>query len=77
MIIREHLQIYNDSLLEQYYANVEIVLALQATLLRDILPSVEDELDLGPDATEWAKEWLYDTCTYYPDLAGRRANPCT
>jgi len=28
-----------------------------------ILPSVVDEFDLSPDATEWATEWLNDTGT--------------
>jgi len=37
------------------------VLDLQASLIRDILPSVVDEFGLGPDATEWAAEWLNDT----------------
>ncbi|KAF8629903.1 hypothetical protein AX15_003255 [Amanita polypyramis BW_CC] len=65
MVIQERLKICHESLLDQYHANIEVVLTLQATLLRDILPSVEDELDLGPDATEWAKEWLYDTLTLF------------
>lgn len=64
----------HERLLDQYHANVETVLDLQTTLLRDILPSIKDELDLNPDATEWAKKWLYDTCTFHPDLAGSRAN---
>ncbi len=74
MNIQERLHINHESLLDQYHANVETVLDLQATLLRDILPSIKDELDLSPDATEWAKTWLYDTCTFYPGLAGSRAN---
>jgi hypothetical protein len=73
MNIKERLFTNHENLQNQYRANVETVLDLQATLLRDILLTVEDELDLGPDATEWAKKWLYDTCTYYPDLAGSRA----
>jgi hypothetical protein len=73
MNIKERLRINHENLLNQYHPNVEAVLDLQATLLRDILPSVQDEHDLSPDATEWAKKWLYDTCTYYPDLAGSRA----
>src|SRR5260370_26314271 len=74
MNIHERLRTNHENLLDQYHANAGIVLGLQTTLLRDILPSVKDELDLSPDATEWAKRWLYDTCTYYPDLAGTRAN---
>lgn len=73
MNIKERLRINHENLLNQYHPNVEAVLDLQATLLRDILPSVQDEHDLSPDATEWAKKWLYDTCTYYPDLSGSRA----
>ncbi|PFH49760.1 hypothetical protein AMATHDRAFT_76020 [Amanita thiersii Skay4041] len=65
MDIHEHLQANRQRLLEQYNTNLETVLALQATLLRDILPSVRDELDLSPDATEWARDWLCDTSTLF------------
>ncbi|KAG5639451.1 hypothetical protein H0H81_001573 [Sphagnurus paluster] len=54
-----------ERLMQQYNTNVHAILALQATLIRDILPSVSDELELGPDATEWAKEWLEDTYTIF------------
>ncbi|KAF8740198.1 hypothetical protein AX14_008379 [Amanita brunnescens Koide BX004] len=65
MNIKERLCTNHENLQNQYRANVETVLDLQATLLRDILLTVEDELDLGPDATEWAKKWLYDTLTLF------------
>ncbi|KAF8629135.1 hypothetical protein AX17_005721 [Amanita inopinata Kibby_2008] len=65
MDIQERLRVNFEALLEQYHTNVEAVLALQATLLRDILPSVKDELELGPNATEWAENWLYDTSTLF------------
>lgn len=53
-----------DRLLTQYTDNLEAVLALQGTLIHDILPSVTDELEFTDDAesTEWATEWLQDTC---------------
>jgi hypothetical protein len=63
MIIQD-LQTNYEGLLEQYSCNLESVLTLQATLIRDILPAVRDELNLSPEATEWAKEWLEDTCTF-------------
>jgi retinaldehyde-binding protein 1 len=57
----QDLQANYERLLEQYTCNLESVLTLQATLIRDILPSVKDELELSPEAVEWAKEWLEDT----------------
>ncbi|KAF8070799.1 CRAL-TRIO domain-containing protein [Lyophyllum atratum] len=54
-----------ERLLVQYNSNIQAVLGLQATLIRDILPSVTDELELSPEATEWAKEWLEDTHTLF------------
>ncbi|GLB37804.1 hypothetical protein LshimejAT787_0408550 [Lyophyllum shimeji] len=54
-----------EKLLEQYNSSIQAVVALQATLIRDILPSVTDELELSPEATEWAKEWLEDTHTIF------------
>jgi retinaldehyde-binding protein 1 len=64
MTIQDLLQKNYEKLLEQYTCNLEGVLTLQATLIRDILPSIQDELELGPEATEWAKEWLEDTCAF-------------
>ena len=66
MEIYEQLRANCDKLLEAYHTNLEDVQKLQETLIRDILPSVTDELSLTPDATEWAKEWLSDTgmCLY-------------
>jgi hypothetical protein len=49
-------------LLEQYNSNLDSVLSLQATLIDDILPGVEVELDLDTEGLRWAKEWLEDTC---------------
>ncbi|KAG6827344.1 hypothetical protein H0H92_012165 [Tricholoma furcatifolium] len=59
------LQANCEKLLAQYNANLEAVVALQAILIRDILPSVADELELSPEATEWAKAWLEDTHTLF------------
>ena len=61
MSIRERLQENCNRLLESYQANIRDVQKLQETLLNDILPSVTDELQLSPDATEWSREWLMDT----------------
>lgn len=63
MDFRALLQANCERLLEQYVSNIDAVLALQVTLIHDILPSVTDELELSPEATEWAREWLSDTCT--------------
>lgn len=61
MDIHSRLQENCNKLLESYYANIQDVERLQETLINDILPSVRDELQLSPDATEWAKQWLLDT----------------
>ena len=49
-------------LLGQYHTHLQDVRTLQETLICDILPSVVDEFELEPEAIEWAKEWLSDTC---------------
>lgn len=49
--------------MEQYHANLEDVYSLQDTLIRDILPTVADELELSPESQDWGKEWLSDTRT--------------
>jgi hypothetical protein len=61
MDIHNRLQDNCNKLLESYHANLQDVERLQETLINDILPSVQDELQLSPDATEWAKQWLLDT----------------
>ena len=63
MDARKRLKTNRDALLEQYFANLEGVYNLQDTLIQSILPSVTDELGLGSEAKEWAKEWLSDTRT--------------
>lgn len=62
MNTRDLLQANHEKLLEQYRSNLEGLLTLQAILIHDILPSVVDELELGIEATEWAKQWLEDIC---------------
>ena len=59
----QRLQSNRDTLLEEYFANLNDVYDLQDTLIQSVLPSVTDELQLGLEAQEWAKEWLSDTCT--------------
>ncbi|KAF5355528.1 hypothetical protein D9758_006381 [Tetrapyrgos nigripes] len=61
MDIRPLLQINCDKLLAQYRSNLKTVLELQTTLIDDVLPSVVDELNLGKQQMEWAREWLEDT----------------
>ena len=63
METQKRLQTNQDALLEQYFANLEAVYNLQDTLIQNVLPSVTDELGLGLEAREWAREWLSDTCT--------------
>lgn len=65
MDIQDLLRLNYERLLAAYRENVDLVHALQATLIGDILPSVVDEFDLGPDAIEWAKNWLSDTGTFH------------
>ncbi|KAF5380237.1 hypothetical protein D9757_008219 [Collybiopsis confluens] len=55
------LQANCDRLLEQYELNVNVVKALQGTLIQDILPSVVDELALDAEQIDWAKQWLQDS----------------
>jgi len=62
MDIHTLLQTNCTRLLEQYHSNLKDVLSLQATLINDILPGLEDELNLDTDSAQWAKEWLEDTC---------------
>ncbi|KJA20016.1 hypothetical protein HYPSUDRAFT_142747 [Hypholoma sublateritium FD-334 SS-4] len=57
----QRLQRNSDAILEQYHANLEDVYRLQDTLIRDILPTVADELELSPESQDWGKEWLSDT----------------
>ncbi|KAJ7282756.1 CRAL-TRIO domain-containing protein [Mycena rebaudengoi] len=62
------LQANYEKLLQQYTENLEAVLALQGTLIEDILPSVTDELELDAGSIQWAKEWLNDTCSLFQIL---------
>ncbi|KAL0956819.1 hypothetical protein HGRIS_002930 [Hohenbuehelia grisea] len=65
MDIRALLQANCDKLLVQYRANIDSVLLLQATLIQDILPSLQGELRLDQASTDWAREWLSDTYTIF------------
>ncbi|KAF9462463.1 CRAL-TRIO domain-containing protein [Collybia nuda] len=65
MTTRDLLRANHEKILEQYRSNLEGLLTLQTTLIYDILPSVVDELGLGPDASEWAKQWLEDTSSLF------------
>ncbi|RDB25475.1 Protein real-time [Hypsizygus marmoreus] len=65
MSTRDLLEANCERLVSQYNAHIQGVLTLQTTLIRDILPSVTDELELSPEATDWAKEWLDDPYTLF------------
>lgn len=60
-IAKDLLQANTERLLREYEANIKNVEELQATLIEEILPSLEDELELTPEAVAWAREWLEDT----------------
>jgi hypothetical protein len=64
MNIRVLLEANHKKLLEQYSSSINGVLSLQATLIGDILPGIEDELDLDAENAKWAREWLNDTCEH-------------
>ncbi|KIM75966.1 hypothetical protein PILCRDRAFT_826814 [Piloderma croceum F 1598] len=68
MDIRSLLQANNDKLLRLYKENLDITLALQATLIEDVLPHVRDELQLDADIVDWANEWLEDTASIFQFL---------
>lgn len=51
----------NENLLKQYKENLELTLSLQNTLLHEVLPHLQDELQLGTDVVAWAREWVEDT----------------
>jgi hypothetical protein len=55
------LQTNCERLIEQYNARLNGVLALQRTLIEDILPSTADELGLDDRTVAWVREWLEDT----------------
>ena len=52
----------SETLLQQYDASIDVVFALQDTLLDEVLPDLQDERDLDPETVQWAREWLQDTC---------------
>ena len=61
MDIRSLLKANNDNLLKLYKENLDITVALQRTLIREVLPHIRDELQLEENAVDWANEWLQDT----------------
>lgn len=61
MDIHSLLEKNNEKLLKQYKENLELTLSLQNTLLHQVLPHLQDELQLGTDVIAWAKEWVEDT----------------
>lgn len=65
MDIQDLLRLNYERLLAAYRENVDLVHVLQTTLIGDILPSIVDEFELSPEATNWAKSWLNDTGTLH------------
>jgi len=53
MDIRSLLQANNDKLLKLYEENLDVTVALQATLIQEVLPHVRDELQLDANAMSW------------------------
>ena len=51
-----------EYLIGQYNANIDVVLALQTMFLEEVLPDMQDERNLDVESTQWAREWLQDTC---------------
>lgn len=62
MDIHSLLEANNNILIQCYKENLELTLALQATLIEDVLPHVQDELQLDIHTVNCAREWLEDTC---------------
>jgi len=50
-----------ENLIEQYNSNLDVVHALQATFTDEILPDLQQELQLDDESTQWARDWLQDT----------------
>lgn len=61
MDIRSLLEANNSKLLQVYKENYSAIIGLQRTLLDEVLPHLEDELQLDSNAAQWAKERLEDT----------------
>lgn len=64
MDLRSLLEVNCVNLWDQYNSNLEQVVELQTTLINDILPHVQHDLELDNEATDWAKEWLEDRCEW-------------
>jgi hypothetical protein len=75
VISTELLEANKQRLLNDYNARIEDVKELQTILLEDILSSLVDELELTPEAAQWAEEWLKDTSTFIIQSARVSTNP--
>lgn len=62
MDIHSLLEANNNKLIQLYKENLELTLALQATMIEEVLPQMEDELQLDISTVSWLKAWLEDTC---------------
>lgn len=51
----------HEKLVNLYHEHLQTVRSLQRTVVDDIVPGILDELELGSDAAEWAREWADDT----------------
>ncbi|OCH91704.1 hypothetical protein OBBRIDRAFT_728303 [Obba rivulosa] len=61
MSMHDLLQEHKNLLDDLYNEHLETVLALQDTLINDILPGLVDEFRLNPASEARAREWLQDT----------------
>ena len=51
----------SETLIQQYDASIDVVVALQDTFLDEVLPDLQDERNLDPETVQWVREWLQDT----------------
>lgn len=61
MAIYETLLLQQESLAALYNSNLQTVLALQRTLIEEILPGLVDELGLNEEDEQRARQFLEDT----------------
>lgn len=63
MSIHSTLESHIEALHTLYERNFQVVRALQTTLLEEILPALEDELQMDAQNVHDARSWLEDTRT--------------
>ena len=63
MSIHSTLESHIEALHTLYERNFQVVRTLQRTLLEEILPALEDELEMDAEKVAAARQWLEDTRT--------------